>query len=269
MERLGDWGISYHFHYLIAGDCTFPPLLLLHGWMGNCRDYTEIIELLKSRYYCIAIDLPGHGKTEVVGDNLGYGFRATAIGIIQLLNSLKIGHCTIAGYSLGGRLALYLTLEFPNRFDRTILESTSPGLLTIIERQHRIASDAQIISQLTTAKFPTFVANWYQQQIFTGLDRHPHYIDLVNCRISTNRLENLAKSLEFAGLGQQMYLGDRLSVHKQPISLIVGTLDLKFVSIAQTIHQNYPWITLHIIPNCSHNVHFQQPQLWANIVANH
>jgi 2-succinyl-6-hydroxy-2,4-cyclohexadiene-1-carboxylate synthase len=252
----------YQWHFNTTGDSTLPPLLFLHGWMGCSEDYVEIIESLRSRYYCIAIDLPGHGKTEVVGGDLGYGFIHTAIGIINLLDTLKVDRCSIAGYSFGGRLALYLALEFPNRFDRVMLESTSPGLATEIDRQARIIQDWQIIDRLETDDFADFVRDWYRQPLFSGINRHPKFDDLIQHRVRNNQPNNLIKSLEYAGLGMQPYLGDRLKVHLKPISLIVGSLDLKFVNINQIVNRECLTTMLTIVPNCSHNIHFQQPQMW-------
>jgi 2-succinyl-6-hydroxy-2,4-cyclohexadiene-1-carboxylate synthase len=254
----------YKWHFTLTGDSMLPPLLLLHGWMGNCEDYAEIIESLRSRFYCIAIDLPGHGKTEVVGGDIGYGFINTAIGIIDLLDSLGIDHCAMAGYSFGGRLALYLALEFPDRFDKVMLESTSAGLKTEIDRQSRIIQDWQVIDRLETDNFANFVRYWYRQPIFSDIDRHPGFNQLIKCRTETNQPDNLIKSLVYAGLGMQPYLGDRLKVHTQPISLIVGALDQKFVSINREINQECLATTLRIVQNCSHNIHFQQPQAWIN-----
>jgi 2-succinyl-6-hydroxy-2,4-cyclohexadiene-1-carboxylate synthase len=252
----------YQWHFNLTGDVDLPPLLLLHGWMGNCEDYHQIVEILKSRFYCIAIDLPGHGKTAVIGSDIAYDFVNTAIGIMQLLDSLEIDRCAIAGYSLGGRLALYLALEFPDRFDRVMLESTSPGLATEIDRQDRITHDLQIIRQLKSDSFSDFVNDWYQQSIFIGIDLQPGFLDLVAARIKDNQPHNLAKSLEYAGLGMQPYLGDRVEVHPQPLLLIAGALDLKFVAIAQFMQRKSPIITVEIIPACSHNIHFQQPHTW-------
>jgi 2-succinyl-6-hydroxy-2,4-cyclohexadiene-1-carboxylate synthase len=252
----------YQWHFTLTGNPTLPPLLLLHGWMGCGEDYTELIELLRSRFYCIAIDLPGHGKTEVVGGDLGYSFVNTTIGIIQLLDSLGIDRCSIAGYSFGGRLALYLALEFPDRFDTVMLESISPGLETEIDRQTRVIQDWQIIDRLETDLFSDFVRDWYRQPIFVGIDKHPNFNDLVQRRIDTNQPHNLIKSLEYAGLGMQPYLGDRLKNHTKLISLIVGELDRKFVTINQAINEKYPVTTIKIIPNCSHNIYFQNPQAW-------
>jgi 2-succinyl-6-hydroxy-2,4-cyclohexadiene-1-carboxylate synthase len=252
----------YQWHFTLTGSPTLPPLLLLHGWMGDCEDYRQVIESLRSRFYCIAIDLPGHGKTEVIGEDIGYGFINTARGIIQLLDSLGINRTSIAGYSFGGRLALYLALEFPDRFEKVMLESTSTGLETEIDRQTRIIQDWQIIDRLETNSFADFVRAWYRQPLFIGIDKHPRFDNLIQRRIETNQPDNLIKSLEYAGLGMQSYLGDRLKLHTKPISLIVGELDLKFVTINQAMHQECPITNLKIISNCSHNIHFQQPQAW-------
>jgi 2-succinyl-6-hydroxy-2,4-cyclohexadiene-1-carboxylate synthase len=252
----------YQWHVTLIGDPALPPLLLLHGWMGSSEDYAEIIELLKSRFHCITIDLPGHGQTEVVDRNPGYDFVNTAIGIIQLLDNLEIDRCSIAGYSFGGRLALYLALEFPDRFDKVMLESASPGLATEVDRQARVIQDWQIIDRLETDNLTDFVRDWYRQSIFIGIDKHPNFDQLIQRRIATNRADDLIKSLEHAGLGMQPYLGDRLKLHDRPISLIVGALDRKFVDINRQIKLECPQITLKVVPNCSHNIHFQHPQAW-------
>jgi 2-succinyl-6-hydroxy-2,4-cyclohexadiene-1-carboxylate synthase len=252
----------YRWHFTSTDDRTLPPLLLLHGWMGSSEDYGELVDRLKSQFYCIAIDLPGHGKTEVINEATGYDFINTAKGIVELLDSLEIAKTSIAGYSFGGRLALYLAIEFPNRFDRVILESTSPGLPTASERQARIDRDRQIIDRLATTSFDDFVHNWYQQSLFVGIDSHPDFPALICRRIATNQPSNLAKSLQYAGLGMQPYLRDRLKLSTRSISLIVGALDLKFVNISRAIQQICPQINLNVIPNCSHNIHFEQPELW-------
>ncbi|MFM6813362.1 MAG: alpha/beta fold hydrolase, partial [Dolichospermum sp.] len=126
----------------------------------------------------LVIDLPGHGKTQVLDDEY-YTMPSTATAIIQLLDQLKIDQCYLIGYSLGGRLALYLTLYFPNRFIKVILESASPGLATEMARLARIKSDAQIARKLTRMlnkdDFYHFLNNWYQQQVFGNIKNHPQY----------------------------------------------------------------------------------------------
>lgn len=255
----------YNWNYTLTGDRALPPLVLLHGWMGSSEDFVGAIELLRSRFYCIAIDLPGHGRTEVIGGDLGYDFITTATGMMRLLDSLNIERAAIAGYSFGGRLALYLALEFPDRFNRVRLESTSPGLPTVAEREARIINDDRIIDRLATDEFPTFVNNWYRQPIFIGIDKHPDFPALIQRRLN-NQPSNLAQSLKYAGLGRQPYLVDRLRAYNRPILIIVGERDPKFVSIAQTLDRDCACISVKIVPNCSHNVHFQMPRSWSQFI---
>jgi 2-succinyl-6-hydroxy-2,4-cyclohexadiene-1-carboxylate synthase len=252
----------YRWHYTQTNDLNLPPLLLMHGWMGSLEDYREVIESLCLQYNCIAIDLPGHGRTEVIDEENGYDFINTAVGIIQLLDSLGIDRCSIAGYSFGGRLALYLALESPDRFDRVILESASSGLATAVERAARIERDRQIIARLSTEPFADFVRDWYRQLLFIDIDKHPKFPELIERRIATNKPQQLAKSLQFAGLGNQPYLGDKLKVYPRSLCLIVGALDRKFVNINRELARSNPSVILKIVPNCSHNVHFQNPQAW-------
>ncbi len=255
----------YDWNYTLTGDRSLPPLLLLHGWMGCNDDYAVVIDRLQSRFYCIAIDLPGHGKTEVIGGDLGFDFIATATGIMQLLVSLAIDRCSISGYSFGGRLALYLALEFPDRFTKVILESASSGLPTATERAARIVNDERIIAELATNDLLSFIINWYHQPIFQGIDEHPDFPALIRRRVNNQPID-LAKSLKYAGLGRQPYLGDRLKISNLPILLIVGANDPKFVLLAQALDRDCPCINLQIVPNCSHNVHFQQPFIWSQLI---
>jgi 2-succinyl-6-hydroxy-2,4-cyclohexadiene-1-carboxylate synthase len=249
------------WHYISIGDRSLPPLLLLHGWMGSSLDYFQPIELLTEHFYCIAIDLPGHGKTETSD----YGFAATASGIIGILDELKISKCALTGYSFGGRLALYLWLNYPTRFSRLLLESASLGLPTTAAKAARIASDKLTIERLNTLPLAEFIDDWYRQPIFIGMTQSDRFTELVERRLD-NRIDRLVRSILQAGLARQPYLGDRMAIDARPISLSVGELDRKFVNIGREITRSYPHVTLNIAPNCSHNLHFQQPSLWAKYI---
>lgn len=121
---------NYQFHYSFTGNSNKPLIVFLHGFMGNIHEFDEAISLLYDEFYYLTIDLPGHGKTQVLGSDECYTMANTAQALINLLDQLKISQCFLVGYSMGGRLALYLTLHFPERFPQVVLESASPGLQT-------------------------------------------------------------------------------------------------------------------------------------------
>ena len=143
---------NYQFNYIFVGDRTKPIILLLHGFMGNLHDFQEIVALISEQFCCLLIDLPGHGNTEVKQDR-DYAMPNLAQAIIELLKTLQINQCYLLGYSMGGRVALYLTIYFPSYFKRVILESTSPGLATKAERDRRIRQDLKLAEKLESEDY--------------------------------------------------------------------------------------------------------------------
>lgn len=288
----------YRFHYITAGCPQNFPLLFLHGFLGDSREFLDVITVLAESFYCVAVDLPGHGLTEVRGDDHFYSMDKTAIALLQFLTGLGIEKCGLIGYSMGGRLALYLGLHFPNFFAGVILESASPGLKTEIERERRRELDQKWLN-LLTAQIPPFQQTnqipivpktnqvppfqrgaredspqktetnenstlqhflhlWYQQPLFTSLRNHPQFEQLLIQRLANNP-KTLAKSLQYMGTGNQPSLWPILKQGKVPLSLFVGENDYKFVVINQEISSLYPQANLSIFDNCGHNLHGENP----------
>jgi 2-succinyl-6-hydroxy-2,4-cyclohexadiene-1-carboxylate synthase len=237
------------------GDHTLPSLLLLHGFMGSSADFHLAISTLAQYFHCICVDLPGHGQT-LIDD---HDFVSTAEQILAIAPD----NCYLLGYSLGGRLALYLALHYPERWQKVILESASFGLPTAQMRQERQRQDGAIIRKLRRPDldFAAFLHNWYQHPVFTGIAAHPNFPELMVSRSSNNPLA-LARSLEIMGLGQQPYLGELLKTNEIPLLILVGKQDHKFVEIGQRFASLCQQTELIIVPNCSHNIHFQQLNLW-------
>jgi 2-succinyl-6-hydroxy-2,4-cyclohexadiene-1-carboxylate synthase len=241
------------------GDRTLPSLLLLHGFMGSSKDFHPALPTLVQHFHCICIDLPGHGQTEIADHN----FVNTAEQILAIAPEYSY----LYGYSLGGRLALYLALNYPDRWRKVILESASFGLATTAARQHRQQQDAAIARKLSQPglDFTAFIQNWYQQAVFTGVKDHPDFPQLITSRWHNHPLA-LARSLATMGLGQQPYLGELLTANQIPLLLLVGEQDPKFVKIGQQMVDLCPQSELVIMPNCSHNIHFQRLEGWLKIV---
>ncbi|WP_375512575.1 2-succinyl-6-hydroxy-2,4-cyclohexadiene-1-carboxylate synthase [uncultured Nostoc sp.] len=250
---------NYQFYYCLIGKADKPPILFLHGFMGNIDEFNEAIKLLSDEFYYLIVDLPGHGKTQVLGGDDYYTMANTAHALINLLDELKIPKCFLVGYSMGGRLALYLTLHFPERFHKVVLESASPGLLTEAERLERIKIDTQIGRKLTRtiekSDFYVFLSNWYNQPIFGYIKNHPKYECMIESRLQNNPHE-LDKSLRFMGTGYQPSLWEKLQVNKIPLLLLVGEYDKKFISI-NTEMAKFEFAELKIISNAGHNIHFE------------
>ena len=220
---------SHRLHYKTAGAPSQPPLLILHGFLGSCEDFSGVLPLLSEHFYCILPDLSGHGKTTTFSG--GYCFAETARSLITLLNSLHIERSHLLGYSMGGRIALYLAITYPHRIAQTILESASPGLRTAQERQARIEKDDALAHQLETLPLPEFLTRWYSNSLFESLHQHPQVFAEMLQRRQRNHPKQLAQALRGLGTGQQPSLWESVYSISGSLMLMVGAKDHKFVDI--------------------------------------
>ncbi len=251
------------FAYTIASNRHKPVILLLHGFLGCRADWTEIATGLSDDFCPLTVDLPGHGQTRVALDQ--YDFPATARLLTRLLDELRIGRCHALGYSMGGRLALYLTIKHPDRIDCGVIESASPGLKTAAERLTRQQQDQQSAQKLLT-DFDRFLADWYAQPLFQSLAKQPAMLAELIARRRLNQPCLLAQSLQKAGTGAQDSLWPELVGLKNPVLLLAGEYDVKYQQIMQAMRQVQPALFMQIIPNAGHNIHLEQPMLYLESV---
>ena len=91
--------------------------------MGSSEDWRKTAAALDGRYRCLAVDLPGHGASLGLAPQV-YTIEGATRTLLDLLDELEIERPAIIGYSMGGRLALYLALRRVSRLARAL-----PGAL--------------------------------------------------------------------------------------------------------------------------------------------
>lgn len=256
---------AYSFACYEAGNSALPAVLFLHGFMGRGSDWQRVVEPLQQSFYCIAPDLPGHGNTVTRGGDECFAMEAVAEALQGMLVQLGITQCCVVGYSMGGRLALYLTSTFPKLVRAAVLESASPGLRTEGERQARRLHDEQIAVRLGTAPFAEFLQQWYNQPLFLSLRQHAAFERVVQQR-SGNTAEGLALSLRCMGTGVQPPLWEALPRIQQPLLLLAGEYDEKFVRIGREMESTCPSAQMRIVEHAGHTIHVENEQAYTEIV---
>jgi pimeloyl-ACP methyl ester carboxylesterase len=90
------------------------PLLLLHGVTLLADHWAPLLAKLRG-FRCIAVDLPGHGRSDPV-DFRRLPLRRWYVGMLgALLDRLGLPAAPVVGHSLGGMLGLWLALDAPRR----------------------------------------------------------------------------------------------------------------------------------------------------------
>lgn len=122
------------FRYLDAGKGD-KTILLLHGYLECLESWDTLVSNLSKSYRVIALDLPGHGISEVKGEIHTMQFLAETAA--ALLDKLSIAKVTVIGHSMGGYVALALKRLRPEMIDKLVLLHSTPDGDTPEKRKNR------------------------------------------------------------------------------------------------------------------------------------
>ena len=253
-----------------AKNAPRDPVVLLHGFTGSKDSWLELREKLKGTHRVVSIDLPGHGGT-AVGDAIeNYSMeRSAAMLAAALAKILDDARFSLVGYSMGGRLALYVALAYGARVSRLVLESACAGIADLSERARRRQSDEELAAFIERAGIEAFVSRWERLPLFESLAKLPAD---GRERLRRQRLEcsaaGLARSLRAMGTGAQPWLGERLGELAMPVLVVAGALDRKFVEIGRDLASRIPRARLEIIEGSGHVPHLERPEEFNRLVTN-
>ena len=102
------------------------------------------MQLLSNKYRCIAIDLRGHGDSDVADDvapEAGYSVDTMADDVAAILHEEKVGDFILIGHSMSGKVALALAARQPSGLKSLLLLSPSPPLPEPIPDEDRQEND--------------------------------------------------------------------------------------------------------------------------------
>jgi 2-succinyl-6-hydroxy-2,4-cyclohexadiene-1-carboxylate synthase len=248
--------------HVVSGDARGPAILFLHGFMSSAADWWGVRAALNSSHRCLAVDLPGHGASLDLPHPQVYTAGGAALGLLDLLDELNLERPVVVGYSMGGRLALYLALRHPERCAGLFLESASPGIENPAERRARREADEERARRLESGDFETFLADWYRQPLFASLARHERLVEKIVEARRGNDPGELARSLRGLGAGSQPSLWDELAGLQVPTLAVAGELDEKYVGIASRMTTLNPRLRTVVVPGAGHNVRLEAPEAY-------
>lgn len=125
LKTIGAGGIRTA--YLEAG--SGEPVLMLHGsgpGVSGTANWQLTIPTLSKQFHVLAPDIVGFGATERP-DDIIYSLRTWTDHVWAFLDAHGIERTAIVGNSLGGRIALQMAADNPDRISRMVLMG-SPGV---------------------------------------------------------------------------------------------------------------------------------------------
>lgn len=239
-------------NYKIAG--SGPAILVLHGWGSSSESWLKIQEFLAKRgYFVVCPDLPGFGKSETpprpweVGDYVKW--LNNFIEEVKKFSSQSIEPFFLLGHSFGGRIAIRLAADYPEKLKKLILCDTA-GIKTKPNIKTKII--------LFTASLGDILFSLKPLIRFKDIARNFFYMFLSNrdyIKANTIMRETIKKVLEED-------LSPELPKIKTKTLIIWGEKDrIVPVKYAYIFKEKIRESKLEILPKIGHSPYLENPKL--------
>lgn len=273
---------EFRFDVRKYGDKSrLPDLLFLHGFMGSGMQFRHLFTGLSHIVNPVTADIslpgPPYSPAGCIAEPLSSGIHQIVSGYLN--GGDHSDHPFVAGYSMGGRLALSWATRFPDHLSGLILESTTAGISDKRERKQRRLRDAENADRIR-ADFPAFLNEWEKNPLFqlgyhenaaSGPGHARQKKDDSGTQVTSgarNRLETIQRSqhpetaaawLDGFGTGVMPPVWDQLDRIRCPALLVSGSMDSKFCDIAGRMAIKLPDAHHTIVPDAAHRVHIDSP----------
>ena len=238
-------------YYELAGSGE-PTIILLHGGMLDRRMWDEQFELLAKTYRVLRYDASAHGDSVLPPDV--YWDHAD---LRELMNTLEIDRAILVGLSLGGKTAISLALEDPERVEAIV--AVSSGL-----SGYRFTSDfyleqKDVMIQAWKAGEFDVVVESFQRCWTDGPHRAPEDVDPeVREKVRVMARNGLEHAMEGRTIDPPAI--ERLGDLEQPMLIVVGELDMPgILDIANQIAAANPNAEFVKISDVAHMVNMEKP----------
>src|SRR3989454_1686009 len=102
---------------------TGRPLILLHGGLGSGEMFGPILPALSQHHQVIVVDLQGHGRTADIDRPID--IRLMADDIAALIDHLGLEKPDLVGYSLGGGVAFFTAVKYPQKVGKLVVAAAN------------------------------------------------------------------------------------------------------------------------------------------------
>lgn len=242
-------------YYENYGDKKNPDILFIHGLMGSSTSFNDIIGLLEENFYITAIDLPGHGKS-----NLSINFNINEVSDVveKFINHNFDDELHVVGYSLGGTItnnllnrgltniksAVFIDPWFSNN---TTIDLAAFKLLGFVEKREK--------------------NNWknYSDSKKYIVNMNPNLNELQNDSISKNRFDYDIRIWD-SDVQKGTLIQNKLSKITIPSLLIRPESSLIRNSQIEKLKNNYSNFSIDEIADSTHMVIFENPENISNLI---
>lgn len=246
--------------YEELGSQNPDPLLILHGFFASSRNWRRIAQQLSSEFHVYALDMRNHGDSP---HHVLMDYPAMAADVLRFMDAHALTTAHIMGHSMGGKIAMWLALNHPDRMNKLIVVDIAPKSYT-----HSFDKTIQALMDLPLEKIHN------RKQAETLLAKDIPELDyrqflLQNLILKAGRYDwriDLDIFLRMAPNIVAFPEHQQVTPHHGSTLFIAGA-DSTYLALEDTL-QLFPNATFKTIAKTGHWLHAQQPEVFTEVVEN-
>jgi 2-succinyl-6-hydroxy-2,4-cyclohexadiene-1-carboxylate synthase len=224
-----------------------PAVVFVPGFMQPGIAWAPVADLLPERYPSVLLEHAEH----------------TFEGRLREISAAGEG-AVLAGYSLGGRLALRAALRDAGRYAGVVTVGASAGLEAPGTRAARAEADAKLAGWMETQPIEEIVAIWERQPLFA--DQPDALVEAQRPGRLIQDPRGLATLLRTAGQGVLEPVWQRLHTLDLPLLAVAGSVDDRYAQAARRMARAAPRGRAAIVEGAGHAAHLQRPRAVADVL---
>ncbi len=234
------------------------PLLILHGFFASSRNWRKIAQKLADSFRVYSLDLRNHGGSP---HHSLMDYPSMAADVLHFMDEHGLDTAHWLGHSMGGKIAMWLALNYPERMDKLIVADIAPKRyahsfthtiqtlidLPVREMQNRKQADDWLAAAIPEPDYRQFLL----QNLISTDGVYSWRIDLP---VFMQMAPNIVAFPEIKNL-----------TPCRDETLFIAGADSKYLE-KQDISVLFPNARLAIIDNAGHWLHVQQPEVFVEMV---
>ncbi len=236
------------------------PLIILHGFFASSRNWRKIAERLSSTYHVYVLDMRNHGLSP---HHAIMDYPSMTADVLRFMDVHKLVTAHILGHSMGGKIAMWLALNHPERMKKLLVVDIAPKSYThnfdktiralidlpLVSIQHRKQAEQMLAKDIPEPSYRQFLL----QNLVLKAGSYHWRIDLA---IFLRMAPNIVAFPEIQDLSPY---SDQ--------TLFVAGANSSYLAQKDTLHL-FPNALFETIADAGHWLHVQQPEIFTEVVEN-
>ncbi|MEI6061379.1 MAG: alpha/beta hydrolase [Bacteroidota bacterium] len=194
-----------------------PALLLLHGFLESRAIWNDFTRTLQEEFKVIAIDLPGHGESDLLSEIHSMDLMASAVKAVLLAEQIE--KVVVAGHSMGGYVALQFAADNKEMLSGLVLFHSHAGADNDAARENRRRT-IEIVKQNRGGFIKQFIPELFDQEHVAG-----YAIAIRKLQDQADLLSPEAIIAALSGMRQRPDQSSYLLSTETPVLFILGKQD--------------------------------------------